>query len=443
MKSEMLGVILLVTVGCAAPARPVPAEMDEQDRHFFRPAPPSEAREIPGVEEIGIEDALRLADRMNPRLESARREVDRAGLLHWQDSLFPNPSVFVEVEDFPAEEGRSLGGAERGFGISQTFPVGGRLGASLRVAEKRRDQAALRYLIERRRILTDVKIAFVSALAADEAATLALRTRDLARTFHDLTEERFQARAVPEMEVLKAAVHLARTEADLGTAESARALALRRLLSAIGSADLPVERLAGDLASRLETPSLEAIRGEVLAGHPAVDVIRREKAVAEAELRLARAERIPDVDLALAFAWTPDEDRILEGGLSVPLPLFGRNQGRVKDAEVRIRQADLAETEARTAIILRLEETYRAFSAAQDRVRAYEDRILPKAERALAATEEGHRAGKFSYLDVLDAQQTLEEVRRAYLSAREDLNLRAAELEGITGSPLKRVRNGK
>jgi cobalt-zinc-cadmium efflux system outer membrane protein len=70
----------------------------------------------------------------------------------------------------------------------------------------------------------------------------------------------------------------------------------------------------------------------------------------------------------------------------------------------------------------------------------YEERILPQAEKALDATEEGHRAGKFSYLDVLDAQQTLEEVRRAHLAALEDLNMQAADLEGITGSPLGRTR---
>ena len=70
----------------------------------------------------------------------------------------------------------------------------------------------------------------------------------------------------------------------------------------------------------------------------------------------------------------------------------------------------------------------------------YRETILPKAQKALEQTDEGYKAGKFSYLDVLDSQQTLAEARIAYVSALWDLNRLAAELEKVTGTRLTGTR---
>ena len=89
---------------------------------------------------------------------------------------------------------------------------------------------------------------------------------------------------------------------------------------------------------------------------------------------------------------------------------------------------------------LSLIEAYRNFAAAQDRVKTYRETILPKAQKALDQTNEGYKAGKFSYLDVLDSQQTLTEARIAFLFALQDLNRFVTELEKLTGSRIQGIR---
>jgi cobalt-zinc-cadmium efflux system outer membrane protein len=42
---------------------------------------------------------------------------------------------------------------------------------------------------------------------------------------------------------------------------------------------------------------------------------------------------------------------------------------------------------------------------------------MPTAEQANAATQIGYREGKFDFLDVLDAQRTLFEVKGKYINA--------------------------
>jgi cobalt-zinc-cadmium efflux system outer membrane protein len=130
----------------------------------------------------------------------------------------------------------------------------------------------------------------------------------------------------------------------------------------------------------------------------------------------------------------------VQGGLAIPLPLFTRNQGRVRAAEIRIRQAELHSESVRSDLLLRLTQAYQALAAANDRVSTYRGEILPKAEKALTQTNEGHRLGKLGYLDVLDAQRTLSEARSANQAALTDLNLAALEVEKLTGLKLDSVR---
>ena len=431
---------IFLVASCGVPEKDLVVEMDFLDRAFHEPAVPSESESLLKKEELTLEDVLRLAELLNPDLESLRKDIDLAPLASWNESLYPNPTFNLEVEEFSVEEKRSLGAAERGFGIGQSIPISGRLGAAKSVSEMERRVAALRYLWERRVILTSVKQAFLGYLAARENVKLTRQTRDLAKQFHDLTQARFDGQAIPEMELLKAAVNLAKAGADVRTSESALSVRLTQVHALVGNVDFPVERLSGVLNDRFEVPSLETLRGQVVVAHPRIEAARGEKELAERVLDLEKTRWVPDLDVDLALKWGPDENRFVELGVSVPLPLFNHNQAGVAAAEIRIRKAELKLQGVKNEALLALTEAYRRFTAAQDRVETYRDTILPKATKALLQTNQGYKAGKFTYLDVLDAQQTLAEARQAYLSALEDLNNQGASLERVTGSIVAGVR---
>jgi outer membrane protein, heavy metal efflux system len=54
--------------------------------------------------------------------------------------------------------------------------------------------------------------------------------------------------------------------------------------------------------------------------------------------------------------------------------------------------------------------------------------ILPRAQRAFDAAVTGFEAGKFNFLDVLDAQRTLLQIRTQYIQAQYDRYRAVAEL---------------
>lgn len=383
---------------------------------------------------LTLDDVLAIADVLHPRLESERRNVDLATALLWDAGLHPNPSLIAELEE--ARTGEPLSASKRVIGVSVPVVVGGRIGAATSLAGKQREFAAIQYIAKRREVLADVKRSFVGHLAARRRAELAVETRDIARSLHQATEERYKAQAIPEMELLKSAVNLAKAETELTVAEKDAAVARKTLLAAMGDADFPAAGFSGELATAFVIPGADALRG-LVTDHPLLEAAAKSREAAGLERDLARAERIPDLAIEAKIGDDDGDGTILEAGIEIPLPLFNRNQGRIAAAEVRIRQADLELMAVKSELSRRLDEAFRTLVAAQGRVAVYRDDILPKAQKALDQTREGHARGKFGHLDVLDAQRTLAEARTAFVAALVDLNAAAVDLEILTGERLR------
>ena len=120
-------------------------------------------------------------------------------------------------------------------------------------------------------------------------------------------------------------------------------------------------------------------------------------------------------------------------GLSMPLPLFDRNQGNVLAAARRADQA----RDLRNAVALRLRSETRSavdqWVTAMQEVAAYDRTILPAAQQAVDTATRGFEMGKFAFLDVLDAQRTLIEARGLYLEALATAADARARVERIYG----------
>jgi cobalt-zinc-cadmium efflux system outer membrane protein len=314
----------------------------------------------------------------------------------------------------------------------------GRLGKAESAAQAARDVAALTYVCRRREALAETQRAFMTVLSTRRALELTRESRDLARTARDVAEERLRAQAVPEMEALKTAVALSKAEIELKRAERDAAGALKALHAAMGDPDFPVAKVTGELAAAYIVPSLDTLRGLATGAHPRVAAASKAKEAAELEVAVARAERIPDPHLEVLAGRDPEDASIIEAGISIPFPLFNRNQAKIAKTEARVRQAEHEFDAVRNDLLLKLGESHRAIGTAQEAVAIYRDDILPKAEKALAQTSEGYRLGKFGYLDLLDAQRTLAEARSAYAAALTELNLAAVELEKLSGLKLER-----
>jgi cobalt-zinc-cadmium efflux system outer membrane protein len=122
--------------------------------------------------------------------------------------------------------------------------------------------------------------------------------------------------------------------------------------------------------------------------------------------------------------------------LSVPLPLFSRNQGEIAKARALLARAEDAARAAEAGVSHDVTAAHARYAAAAEKVARYDGGALARAERSLAVSERTYRSGDRSLLEFLEAQRTFIAVRSDYLDTMYELRAARLELEQAVGSDL-------
>jgi cobalt-zinc-cadmium efflux system outer membrane protein len=182
----------------------------------------------------------------------------------------------------------------------------------------------------------------------------------------------------------------------------------------------------------------------LLARAPEAARWQDEIALREAEFALARSTAFPDVTASLGVRhFAENDDNALVAGLSVPLPVFDRNQGAVAAAVARRSEAERRKAAFLARQKAHFQAAYNALKRAEISVSSLDDRIIPSAQSVFSATTTGYQAGKFSLIDLLDAQRTLFEAQVQGVAARAELAKAQADLDRMIAHPADASQQSK
>jgi cobalt-zinc-cadmium efflux system outer membrane protein len=283
----------------------------------------------------------------------------------------------------------------------------------------------------------------------DLAREMASRYGDTVR----LSQARFRAGDISEAELRKIELESTRYENAVIDAETQWDLARQRLagLLALPSAQaLPGERVRE--AEGRPTFDVARLTADALAHRPDLRAAGAARVVAEAELSAAKRERLPDLELGATYAHSDftvsgDNPNTLALSLSLPLPLFDRNQANVGRAQLDIRRALNESERLQLAVQREVVEAVRKAARAEQLLRIYEGAatgaaatathdtggMLSRAETALRVAEKSYKAGAVSLLDLLEAQRTYLDTRAQYLRAVYDFRQAAIDVTHAVG----------
>lgn len=280
------------------------------------------------IVEITYQRALALARQQAPTLAAARararvaeRQVEAASVWRF------NPQVSAAAGPRFRTEGAV---PQWSVGAQQWLEVGGQRGDRIDAAEAGAVAGAARSEDAQRLLLRDVSLAFISALywerrigLADEDLRIAESIARVAARRHEVGDLGGLERSVSTLAVVRA-----RTAADQARASLAQAEGhLKALLGIPASSDLACR---GDLRE-LGLPEATAAG---LSERPDLRALRADIRQAEAEASLGRASRVPDLALGAVYS-REESDDIVQGTLSISLPVFDHGQGTTRVAEAR------------------------------------------------------------------------------------------------------------
>ncbi len=442
-----IGVALIaVCSGCAAPQadvawpepRPLGAEFAAY-RPPDRPSPPSEVSfgSDQPAGSLTLHDALALALLRNPELAAFSWEVRAREARTLQAGLPPNPEFQFQTENFGGTG--TYGGldeAETTVGLGQLVELGGKRARRRRLASLERDLAGWDYEARRIDVFAETARRFTDVLAAQERISLNKELVDLAEKMVQTVSARVRTGKVSPVDQTKARIALSTSRIDLE--RSMRDLeAARNALSATWGSSSPVfEQVTGNLYVLPAIPTLDVMEKRV-SNNPDIARWMIELERRKASVAVEKAGRIPDPTLSGAVRYLGESnDTAFVVGLSIPMPVFDRNQGNLLEARYRLSKAEVERRAAVTRIRALLAAGYQALSATYAEATSLRDEVLPGAQRVFEAAGEAFRQGKLGYLDVLDAQRTFFEAKARYVDALNRFHKAVVDLERLTGEPV-------
>jgi cobalt-zinc-cadmium efflux system outer membrane protein len=213
-----------------------------------------------------------------------------------------------------------------------------------------------------------------------------------------------------------------------------------RLAGSWGNAKPLFKSVEGDLEALSPIPTLDRLTAH-LSKNPELARWTTEISQRRAQIALEESKAVPNITVSGGYltSGTVSNSPAFVAGLSIPLPIFDKNQGNIQEARHRLSKGEEEKKAAETRVNNLLSQAYRAVSTAYAESATLKSKILPRTQSTFDAINEGYRLGKFSLMDVLDAQRTIFDAKTRYLQAMTAYHKAVAEIEQIIGERLDSV----
>ena len=329
--------------------------------------------------------------------------------------------------------------------VSLQYPLftGGRLEAQIALAEAsvRGAEATLQRTVQQ--VLFQVKQAYYQLLLAEATRKAAERILAQAEENVRVARVRVQAGVAPQFDALQAEVHLANARQGVVRAHNGVILARQTLAALLNlPLDTPLEPQE-ELAIIPVTSTLEELVSRALRERPELAELSARRAAAEAGLELAKSGARPNLALQGAYSVGGTSPTSLSANwsvtLAVTLNLFdgGLTRARIREAEERLRQLQVAESQQRQAIELEVRQSYLMVQSALAELEA-SGKAVEQAREALRIANVRYQAGVSPQLEVISSQAALAQAEANRVQALFNYNLALAQLERAVGGPVTR-----
>jgi len=380
---------------------------------------------------ITLDEAVAAAGGSAPVADAAQAGIEAARAARTVAGLRPNPAVQTQFENFAGSgDYRRDERLESTVSLAVPLELGGKRAARIAVADAQTDRAVLIAAIAQADIRLQVTQLYAEAIAAERRLSIARDQDRIARDVFNAARARVQAGRASPLEEQRADVALINAQANVERtarlAEAARAnLSLRIGQPVVGRLDVGWLDQLPQTHGPAVPPSASGTLALVAAD--------ADLAIADAGIRLARSQRMPDLNVGPGVRRFSDTgDTALVFTLSLPIPLF--NSGKAAVAQASAERSGVEAQRRMTALDVEQAITTARAQAANAAVTAKtaSGPALAAAEEAARIARIGYREGKFGQLDLLDSERTLAETRLTAIDALATYQNARAQLERLT-----------
>ncbi|HEX4048651.1 MAG TPA: TolC family protein [Elusimicrobiota bacterium] len=383
----------------------------------------------------------------NLDLLAARYGVPLAEADELTAGLWNNPTVLLDTnfEPFGRNWNQTSAGGPRQFDaiIGYPFDLSGKIAAARRSARKAVDAAQALFQDAARQKLRDVRLSYIDVLTFRLQLDLAREKRESLQELVDVVESRIGGGG--RLPLLRLRAQLARDQADLDLRQ--REVAMRAAQTSLAvilgrSQEAAVEPAAGlrDFAMP-EPPRLDDLVALALKNRPDLLALRLSVEKSRLDRDAAVAQKWADFDVTAGFsaqgpvsaspggAASIPRGNSWDAGVTIPLPLFNRNQGNIRKADLTGEQTRRQLASVELATRQEVAGIYDQLNLDRGLIFEYESKQLANARKVRDEQQKLVGMGSNALLDYFDAVSAYSAAVSAYYDVVGDYRRDAARLD--------------
>ena len=359
-------------------------------------------------------------------------------------ALRPGFEVGTELENF-AGSGTTNGfdEAELTVSLSSVIELGSKRQARLASIDAQAGFLETKRQVQALDILGAMTTQYLAVLALQERLALAQESESLAAEMIATVRVRVDAGAAPDAELLRVrAVH---SRARLTASQIARELDVAKvaLASYWGERRSQLSPVEGDLFAFGPATDFAPLYQRAIES-PGIQIYASEERLRDAAIQLTKSRSKSDLRWSFGM-------RRLEGPgdtalvASVQLPLFAgrRNRGEVAAVMAERSEVAIRREQALNELYARLFDGYRTRAQSIEATRTLQEETIPALSQALATTRNAYESGRYSYLDLIAAQQALLDAKATLIDTAAAALQAGVVIEQLTGLPLDGGKEGQ
>ncbi len=399
---------------------------------------PLQAESMQVDSDIRLDHVLIRVLENNPELKGASYKSQAAVARIRAAQQSPAMSVNIALENFAGSGG--LNGSqllESTLSLSKIFELGNK-------SERRGEVASQKsFLLESQQDARRLDILATTAkhfiqVSTNQASLLFSRDKlKLLQRSYKVVEKRVKAGRSPVAERRRVAIAIARAEIELEHAEHTLKASKLRLATMWGSFKVNFSAVKGDLYA-LQTIEPFAQLEQWLDRNPDLVQFATEQRLAQARINLAQTKASANIEFTAGVRhFSENSDNALVMVARIPFGLNSRAAPLIEEQQQLSQEVAYRFEKQKLNLYSSLYEIYQELTHSYHAVEIFRTRILPEASKALKEYEKGYAAGRYSFLQLLDAQQTLLNARLEVVNNAANYHRYRIEIDRLTGARLQ------
>jgi outer membrane protein TolC len=396
---------------------------------------------------ISFEELVQTALSRNKDLEAARESVRQAEARLTQARFRPNPALEVSrtTDAMFGNEG------DTAFSVTFSAPLelGGKRSKRIRVEETAIEVTKAEIVDRERQLIGQLRSLYVQAIGGASRMDLFDRLDGLNQQMVNVMDVRLRAGDASRLDsrLLVAQTNQVRAQRLVAANQLGNTMLQIRMVAGFSANEPLLLKRPGPRTDVRETEETVILRA--LENRPDLKAMRLREELFEAGITLAKSQTVPNATAFVRYgresvpivsmAGQPiafDRESVMEFGISLPLPLFNREQGNIAEAASKRVQARSEREGLEVVIRKEISLAYRRYITAQQTLNILQTGVIQPNQESFQIVQLAYRLGEMRLLDIVNQQRVVVETETAFVDAQTEYNSALAELEQALGGPI-------